>query len=1444
MVECGMARVWLAAVVALWLTGCGGDGDQSAHVGELVDPSSAQAADPQPLEVSSLTSCSLDIDCASGTYCFQGYCAKQCDEQSVCSDGAECDSRGRCLADAPDVVAEIRLVGAAESVFHVQPGEQRVDVELELSDAPGATPISYVLERNDGPQATGLVRQMNVEGTTARFSLPVGDASPDAETPSPVRVRMISSVGSLTLALVPEMPAGALYRGMVRMDTFGAHGMPLEFAVVTEPEGASLSSAQAAHMVLWLDEASAFSPGRGEQAPEHITAELVYDDFTQAYVATFDGAFDLTQGAAIRHARADQVERKLRFELSATSEGELTGSVRDTWLGLYDERSIEGVRAPARVTYRGELRAQSVDEAPALASLDFDARLPDAETQLTSAPALDDCGSVDFSTAEIELDGQSYSCAGIDSVVAFEAASADARAQCAVAVAQTGLAGETVAKQIRAFVDGEASGGESFAEFMSRCAQGVDGTCQPAPEVVCGRQLTAYAYRDRDVSSEHLSLVLRTYVEATREAFLGREFGALQSDTETRLEWLKTTDYPAIVTAAVRDRSEELLADWQRDVLDVHFEVLRGQFDVAGLSVLAREAQGQEVLEARGVLLMDMNQSFRTAMEALTLAAQRWDALFVEPAKRREYAAYVALRTRDLYLAAGVLQNLNQATGAGYLSASLGGGFSGLQRELDRLSSDFNQLIYARDAEAVVSTSVDPTVSNLTLLAEMESDARGAIDSALQTVTSVVAQDQAEALGESELRNRLNNGIDDLKRELISMCGMPRGCSAVDVLDDEACRPRVADGQCGFIFERGEDDFALADMADLATSEAGSRFLAVLEAAKNINVAASEVVELRKRAKFAHAQTSAFARNLARRAGLRRENLEQMREAFAALKTSRRAEIGRLAASIAERVRLRQKIVDDGKVAAEQWNSMRVGANQAQMDAELEALNLENFAAVLNNNADAALLFTEAGVEFIPDDPDDIFTGSSAIRGAIRMIGAASATALNTTATGLQNYSRARALAAEQDARVRSAELEYQQELSDLGTEADINEIAELRDKVAQIQSMGEAERAQINHALQLALQENEYHLAMLDEAQQLSDRRAAIRQDMTRLSGLLLRVQQARLQYLQRMSDYAVLVQRAQLLDAKLDELVRQRANINLIVGSPTAVFVRANRITQAENKLERAKDLLMDWLVGLEYYAVRPFMDQRIQILLARNPYQLEAIADELERLQAACGGSVNQFSAELSVREDLLGITEAQVEMEGQSVAPEQLFRDLLADGYVPIDKRVRYSTDQNVGELLSSSSDILAATFQIDSSDFANLGSTCNAKVESVDIQLVGPVGQALPTVSLLYDGTAELRSCQPGIDAYVAQFGADSTSFGSITYVRSKGRSISPVAGINEFIAESANTTLSGLPLSSQYTILIDRSVGENKQIDWGSLQDIRLRVNYSYQDVFPEGQCQ
>ncbi|RAL20922.1 hypothetical protein DL240_14705 [Lujinxingia litoralis] len=1443
-------RLAILALATSWMA-CGGDpADDPAQT--FPDPNIPVELDDEPLAVNSQNACTLDLDCAAGSYCFQGICASQCSETRACDSGLSCNERGRCVVasvpgrqalgeETPSVLPGLNFRGLLPTQHYISPGQQSVTLTLELNDQAPASGVAYIARRSDEPDAEPQVLQMQAAGNQVSFELPTGLANPQSADPQAVRVEIISAVGSFTLGLFPERLAGGHYEGVVQIETFGAGGLPFSADIVTVPRDSSLSSAEQAFLVLAIDDAAIFSPARGPGLPETMAAELHYDDFTQSWVATFDANFDLSDSPVIR-APEQQVARQMRFEINLDSDGQLTGQMRDGFAGIYEARSNEGVISLADVTFTGALYATRTGDGLTRDAIDPDAAIPQASPQPLPAPTLDACQSADFA-AVAEIDQEVFDCADITSVEAFQNASPDAQAACAIAVSADALSGETTATQIEDYINGVGEG--SFAEFMERCARGDQGLCRPSDQVVCGRSLVASAYRTQQTDSTYVNELSGWYLQTSREQFLGQQFGSLSADTETRLEWLSATNYPAIVTNAVRSLNENLLDEWQSSVLDVHFEVLSAQFDTAGLSTLARQPLGQATVDARGELLLEINQNFRTAMESLTIAARRWDVVASNPADRRAKTDYVASRARDLYLAAGVLKNLNRAGDQGFLSSSIGAGFSGLQREIQRLNAEFSELIYARDGEVVVSTSLDPTVSNITLLGTLRTEAENAVERADIQVSEVIARDQAEALSEAELRNRLNNEIDDLKDELVNLCGLPLGCDLGDAFNTPGCEVRVEFGECGFaITQNGEfdEDFPITD---LATSEASAALLSVLEGARNVKIAAQDKEELIQRALAQSAATDALAQNLAERDLLRIQEVALLEEKFAELQAHRDTTIAKIAGTLKERQQAKKTFYEGTAADFKKWNEMRIANATAELDQEFLAMQLGQGANAIDTTLDISKLIRENVNTAIPDDADDPGSFASAtVRTAFNVTHLIGFSVLRTAQFGLEAASESVAFAASEAQRYNEIELTELQEAADLSTLEYEQELDELHQSALNARHLGALERETIAEALEMARLDIAHDKARLEDVQLLQDRRDAIVEELLRAAGLNLRKARAELQSVQRQMEYGQIAQRAQLLESKLQELLVQREHVNLIVGSPSAVFSRSSRILSAENALEQAKDSLMNWLVALEYYAVRPFMDQRIQILLARNPTQLRAIADEMLRLQNACGGATNAFTAELSLRDDLLGLNFAQSDLDGSTFTPSEVLRQLMQDGFVPVNKRVRYTSDENVGDLLNRANDILAASFYVNLSDFANLGATCNAKLSSVDLQLVGDLGQARPTVSVLYDGTGTLRSCQPGIDSYVDQFGEGTTSFGATTYLRSMGRSISPVAGINTFLQEGSNTTLNGLPLASQYTVLIDTTAGENAGLDWSKLEDIRLRVAYTYQDVFPQGQCQ
>ncbi len=1466
-----LALVALAATAAL--VGCGGDSAPN-----VTAPAAPTAQQITPLDIASTTGCALDADCAQGRFCFQGQCVFACDDTHACADGTTCSPRGQCISQAAmggsaqdqdagvdasahaasgttddNLPPDLRVTNTPQTVYHLSEGQDAITVTLKLNQPAPARGLKYRLERgyvaDDDPERDHV---LFTNGGSAQVDIHIGAGQAAAQDPNQRQIEHITlytALGDYQLAIVPHYSVAGSYTGTATLKTFGSTGLPIEFQVVTQPDGASLAEADHAWLVLPVGQQFLFSPiASTDGGPDYVARELVYDDFVKQWVAKFSFDFDLSQDGIVT-AQPGQVRRAMRFQIepgpSQTGGGQtLVGQFSDTWTGLYDGRSTNGVRQIEDVQFQGDLVMSRYTAAPSYQDISVDP-YPDADPKLHDAPPVDACDDAMFAVDGAQLDGATYTCASITAAADFTSANAADQASCAIAVARDALSGETTGQQIRDYLDGNSTNasGQSFAEFMADCAAGTNGTCRPTPEVLCARQLTAHAYRNQQTDAAVASTLVDQYGQVTREAFLGQELGAFGTDSKLRLKWLQTTDYPAVVVSEVKALNQQLLDDWKSKVLDVHLGVLRGQFDPSGLAVLSQQAEGAAAADSREQLLTNMTQSWRGSMNALTLAATRWNKLLQADDKRAAKAKMVSTRLFDLYLAAGMLRNLNLAAGTGYLSDQLADGFAELQRELGKLSLPFDKLIYARDAEVVVNTSVDPLSGNDTLLSQREAAAKAEIANAQDAVTTVVDQAQAEALSETELRDRMNNQINDLRDTLVQMCGLPDGCDANTVRTDPTCHVRVAAGRCGFSLDKQTDKITGFDTGQESVSKAGRALLDITEAAQNVGIANAELRALVRRAALEKRELDVFAAQIQQWNQKRLDGVHALASNIAKRKSIRDQAVNDILDDIAARVDARAASIESTRETFAKWDQIRRGDVTVEMGLLISANSAHAVAEGLRNTAESTQDFTEAFENGLPQGADD---AAAPARLALALGSAGAVAGMRTAATGFDTAATALETARESYELSQDAEMASLQDQNDLGSAITDQELADLKDDMTKTQTKSQAEIARLKEIVELA---QAYQTAELTHAKDIDtfrQRRLDLRQKLTGIAGLDLRVQQARLQYRQAVAVYLGIVQRAKLQNAKLQDLLRQRDHVNQLVGSPAVIFGRANRLDQAEVRLNRAKDKLMDWLVALEYYAVRPFMDQRLSILLARNTYQLDKIAQDLDRLQQSCGGPTNQVSSDLSLRDDLLDLSQPSADaVSGQPLTPSQRLRAVLQRGYVPVDKRVRYSTDDTIGSLMSRDPDILSATFFIDLSDFANLELTCNAKIRTLGVELVGDLGEARPTVSILYDGTSELRSCQPGIDDLVAQYGPDTTNYGKITHLRTVGRSMSPVAGINSFGDDNTNSqTLGGLPLASQYTILINKKAGENSQLDWSKLEDIKLRLTYDYQDIFPAGQCE
>ncbi len=1399
------------------------------------------------LTVGSTNGCRLDDDCAAGHFCFQQLCVTECTADAQCPPTASCSSRGRCVVGAvPDAGVDEAAFSAAgtdiggltlagwpkDSVVRVTPDAPFVALKLTTSGPVPEGRLLYSVQLSGG--ALTVAR---AEGQSAfELALPTGTAGLDSPTPQVVEV--VTPIERRTLYLVPARPRAGWYTGTFTPPVFGGAGLPLEFALQTEPADA-LTLAEATRVWAWLPTSPTFllslaTPGAGVN---WVRRPLTFDASINAWVALF--AEDIEPAKYFGAGVFPLAGRSIRLEISQEDDGTLTGAVADRWRGLFDQRSADGVRAPGVAMVSGSFRVNRLKALPATSEMRDGLFLPATPPQ-QPAPDLASCTDAFFAIAPAA--GQtSGDCAEVGNVATFRATDAAKRATCALGVAREVLAGPTIGKLLTALIDPNIPDpqGLSFKTFIEDCASDSSPTCKPTPRLLCARALVATAYLDVDASSADVQRLSEAYDATTREAFLGRQLAAFQVDTQTRLAWLQSGEAPAFLASTLRDYNTQILDRWRGKVLDAHLASVFGQLDAAGLAVLTRSPTDPVAISNRQALLLDLSNSWRASMDALALLTTRQNVLLQDAQSRALAAASVRATAARLYASAAILQELARETGASYLSSSFGAGFSVLLRELNRLSMPFDVLLFARDAEVVTSRSLDPNQNSRSLLRERETAARNAVRDAAASVDLVLAEAQQTRVDEAALTARYEDQLLALRNELIALCGLPVGCTASDVGNTPECAVPTAAGRCGFVVNR---DGTVLETESV--SEAGATLLTLKEAAASTQEADARLAALVQQSNLVGATTEAYAKKVKAWDAQRRAVATEVESLLTEIATLNEERIDAAVTDVRAQQATRLAAYARQEAAIDNWDQIRAKGIASDLK-KLRSINALHIASsVLELTADRTDDMADILRDALPEEIGTTLDPSFTIRLSVRFPAWFASSAMLIASNVLDANASSLGVVLEGEQALREAELTNLEQLPDLDAMATENDLAEL-EKEIELSNLKTEKQLNSLRALVDALRRNlELDLAHERDLQELSDRRDAWRLMLVDSLRLEYGVMQAQLTARQREIAYYEVVQRAQLLEGRYRSLAARFGNLESLLGSPDVLFSFANRMARAESRLDRARRALEEWLVALEYYAVRPFVDQRLAILLARNPAQLEAIANEFLRLQRACGGPVTVETVDVSLRDDLLGMDYTAAREGAAPVSPGERFRALLARAQRPVNRQIPLTSTQTLGQRLDLGG-VWASTFNLSVEGFANLGKSCNAKLESVAVQLVGEGFTGQPVVSVVYDGNSQLRSCQPGLDTLVKALGPGTTAFASVTPFKTAGRAVSPVAGVGDFgPAQTWNATLEGLPLAAGYTVLIDQSHPSNAALPWDRLEDVRLQFRYSYQDVFPEGQCQ
>lgn len=1446
--------------------------------GDASDAAEPVVALPAPgLATRSTTACLLDIDCSAGLHCLAGGCVAACQQDDGCDEGATCSGEGRCVSSskALDDGAEtppLTFVDVPSSLTRVQAGSDAVTLQGRVEAVRGELPtaFSYRLSATAGDVDASLARAARLDSSgTFTIDLPLDAATISAAPSQTIDVQVVSEFGTLSTTLAVQEIASGAYAARARVDRFGSLELPMYFELFAEPEGASLTDASAVWIAMPTDRAHLFRPRDGDGPDDLEVRAMTWDALLGRWVATWRHDFP---GVAGRFASASTLrtpQRSTRVELAADADGAVFGRFTDRWSGFYDVRTTGGVASPAIVVFEGDFEAEraGAGSLPELAPLvagesdvDSTALRPPPQLGVDIAIA---CTPSMLTNGEgapltVTVDEQTWSCAdeagGVlaVSIGALETVDVDRVGACGIAIAERALIDETTAGAVAGYLDGTGDvGGRSFAEFVDACASGEGGLCRPSEELVCARDLLAWAYTTPEEEPSNAASMIDAWQRATREMFFGQQLGAFQRDAQLRLEWLQSTDYPDFVRGALSEGTatlggyiEGLLDNWQAEVLDVQLGLLAGQLDGAGLPLLSRQVTDEDAAAARQQLLLEVSQTWRSAMDALTLGAKRWATALRDVEQRAQASAQVNDRALDLYVMSGVLGSLNQRAGAGFANATFSGGFGELVRAAERLALPFDRQLLARDASVVVSRSLDPTSDNFNLIGGLESAALEAIAEANTEVAAVIAESAARELDEATLRASLSDQINGVRDQLIDLCGMPDGCSLEDIdMGAPGCSLLVGPAQCGFAFVDGEVVGPNPSQAGIALQQVLEKESNVTRAVADLEARQAEAARVANRAAEVAAQIDAWYAT----------RLQTIRDIETLIQTHE-ASYSAAMASIAEDVKTitarRETLAASAREDAAAWESL-------ESDGRRSDIRRLNSASGLRGAAEALDLGIDELRSFLIDRAEDLpsMVGPTTDAGYV----AARSAIVNSTTKARFSL---RALQAGQtigarvlESQVERARTQREIQLNDLRAEdlADdqriINQLRNLEDQAQRDLSAEQIRQFGFDRLIEAARRGAAASLAYERDLIDLNARRDRAWGLVLDTGTLTTRILSAGLAQTQATLAWARLAQQSESLAARHENLKQQRDEINRMLGSPSVVFSWANRLAGAEAALGAAREALHDWLVALEYAAVRPFVDLRIQLLLAQNPAQLEDIAYQLRRLTTECGGTTSYAAVEVRLSE-AMGFTSDQVDpVSGEVVARDALFRAALARGDVPVGRRVRLGSTL-FGADLWSLDEVWSGGLLVDVNQFPNLATSCNARLYAVDIALEGDIGADVrPTVQLVHSGSSRLRSCQPDLADYLGAVGPESTSFAEITTFETPPRAIAPVAELGEFArppalqSGDANLTLGGLPFAGQYAVVINRSVGENSDVRWNRLTDVVVRFTFSYQDFFTTSEC-
>lgn len=1020
----------------------------------------------------------------------------------------------------------------------------------------------------------------------------------------------------------------------------------------------------------------------------------------------------------------------------------------------------------------------------------------------------------------------------------------------------------------------------------------------------CVRDAAAYTIFHHPHERLSAASLMDRFLDLSAELSFGAQLAAYSEDAELRLAWLKAQLAEDFSARSVREAAERNMNAWTTRVLGPVQMSMQRLLDVQTTSVLA-STNGELDRAALTAWLVDALSIWSKTVQDVSALTRVWSyALDSESARAERYEYQQALLS-DFYVSAIIMSELLDRTDSSALKPMLAG-LSGLGTANAELLTSFETRVFSRDAELFEDRSLTQVQGSELphALANMQQHASHSVDQAKLLIDRVIADSRNEKLSDIEVKGRFETELSNSFNEIVEMCGNPNRCNYQSYRDGR-CRVGTDSESCGVLNPLADpvDSGALAHRARLqvqaALEDLGIAENAIVAQARREEIAWQEYQSLTTSLELANAiRMMGFVATKASVERLKSEYERAVERARAeAQSTIEIQESLLVAASKAQAARLQIKL-EEGDLSEESFRQMQAFrvANEERQKKYIRQFEESSYATLNTTLSDmrrAQGLRDDAAYQgvVLAHGQGALNALSSTLPRSMTDVGAAARGALSYAAVELSNMERTLRVRAEAEAARINRTVEEHRALESLRLEmVRLNDVA-----LPELEDVRRVEEAR--HAFQMSLQNlgiqefeifshleltrEEYALRQL-RAQQISriedadfqrrmatidlndrERRAeqeaeearirdeaqlnaalnVVHREATSSVGLELNAERARLAVIQSLADLQSVLNRAKTSEERFQLVSAQYAELDSLRKSPSAFFVRSNEIRRAEQALQRAREGIIDLIVAAEYFAVRPFIQERI---LANTSFSI----DQMMRLNLVldsrirnCGGRRSGAIETLSTVRDILKINgPVRDDASGRLLTEKDQFQLYLSrrelngsDKLLQVLERHGIDIQNNIRRYYIIDVPITVANFSV-------LEKGCGGRLASMRFDLIGDVrgrSGARPQIEVVTAEASDMSTCHLDVPALVEPF-RHMTNFGKITTFNGPIQIGPAQATINGGFDDNYYELPAGRPVAGRYLFIIDREANGNRDVDWSKLEDIAVEIRFSYQAKMTE----